>query len=143
MPDPLSPVMMTMSGDVWLFRFGILETRTVSGRKRKRGATSHQCYPSEKFCKKSWSRLNQAEVSVLPLIEHAHSVGIRVAKYDKAIGAGRKFERRLFSGHWLHAVSSRVNNSHWRRRGFHLSVRRRRNSRSFPRAMLAIDNLLL
>src|SRR5216684_6292050 len=99
MPDPLSPVMMTMSGDVWLFRFGILELELSQAEKGKEEQHRINATPLKSFARKSWSRLNQAEVSVLPLIEHAHSVGIRVAKYDKAIGTRRKFEGRFLGGH--------------------------------------------
>src|SRR5439155_9854663 len=54
------------------------------------------------------SRLDQAEVTVLPLVEHAHAACLGVAKDQEVIGSRGKIQRGFFGGHGLHRVKPRV-----------------------------------
>src|SRR2546429_1320450 len=88
-------------------------------------------------------RLDQAEVTVLPFVEHSHAICLSIAKDKKVIGSRRKIQRGLFGGHGLNAVTPRVDNSHRQRCGFYLSIRMRRYRRGLARIVLAVDDSLL
>src|SRR5260370_42665427 len=91
----------------------------------------------------SWSRLDQAEITVLPLVEHSHSARLSVAKNQEGIGSRGKVQRGLFGCHRLDAVPPRVDNSHRQRCGFYLPIRVRRYDRGLARIVFSVDDSLL
>src|SRR5205085_1520886 len=93
------------------------------------------------------SRLYEAVVAVLALVEDAQARGVGVAEDDELVRVLRERHRRLLSRHGFHAVAARGDDA---RRGRRHVLRARRRARLVGRdsgerrgALLALDYFLL
>src|SRR2546421_12559576 len=91
------------------------------GADEKKGAASADALPPKPM--RPSSRLDQAEVTILPFVQDTETVRIRIAKDDELIGAAREFQRGFFSGHRLNGVSTGRDDANRRRGRLQIAVR--------------------
>src|SRR5438105_10593399 len=94
----------------------------------------------------SASRLDEAVVAVLALVEHAQARGVGVAEDDELVRVLRESHRRLLRRHGFDAVAARGDDARLLRRVFGRGGARRRLRREGGErgcALLALDYFLL
>src|SRR5438874_118483 len=116
--------MMTMSGEFRLWDFALAISKLDQKKKR---SNIRRCRPLLKSeipgSSYYYSRLDQAEVTILPFKEHAQAICVGVAKHHEVIGARSEIKRGFFGRHRFHSVPACANDSRGRRRGLEMSVR--------------------